>query len=79
MVALVAPLASKKTVKAVRFEYGYPIEGHPYCPSDELSDDDDEFSIERKKAEMAKISELNESYKAQLSKVKLAEVEDCPF
>ena len=43
VVALVAPLALIKTVKAVRFEYGYPIEGHPYRPSDEFSDDDDEF------------------------------------
>ena len=49
VVALVAPLASKKTVKAVRFEYGYPIEGHPYRPSDEFSDDDDEYSIKRKR------------------------------
>ena len=61
VVAPVAPLASKRTVKAVRFEYGYPIDGHPYRPSDEFSDDDDEFSISRKKQEMALISELNKS------------------
>ena len=80
VVAPVAPLASKRTVKAVRFEYGYPIDGHPYRPLDEFSDDDDEYSISRKKQEMALISELNESYKAQLSSVKLVdEGEDCPF
>ena len=79
VVALVAPLASKRTVKAVRFEYGYPIEGHPYRPLDEFSDDDDEYSISRKKQEMALILELNESYKAQLLSVKLSDGEDCPF
>ena len=46
VVAPVAPLASKRAVKtAVRFEYGYPIEGHHYRPSDEFSDDDDDASI----------------------------------
>ena len=41
-----APLASKRAAKkAVRFEYGYPIEGHHYRPSDEFSDDDDDASI----------------------------------
>ena len=81
VVAPVAPLASKRAVKkAVRFEYGYPIEGHPYRPSDEFSEDDDEFSISWKKQEMAIISEMNESYKAQLSDRKMQdEGEDCPF
>jgi hypothetical protein len=45
VVALVAPLASKKTFKDVIFEYGYPVEGHHYRPSDEFSDDDDDASI----------------------------------
>ena len=45
VVAPVAPLASKKTFKDVIFEYGYPIEGHHYRPSDEFSDDDDDASI----------------------------------
>ena len=41
-----APLASKRAAKkVVRFEYGYPIEGHHYRPSDEFSDDDDDASI----------------------------------
>ena len=77
-----APLASKRAIeKVVQFEYGYPIEEHPYRPSDEFSEDDDEFSISRKKQEMAIISELNESYKAQLSGSKLQDEgeEDCPF
>ena len=44
------PPAAKKTIKKkiVSYEYGYPIEGQPYRPADEFSEDDDDFAITRK-------------------------------
>ena len=45
VVAKAAPPASKKIVKAVIFEYGYPVEGQSYRPVDEFSDDDDDSVI----------------------------------
>ena len=47
VVAKAAPPASKKIVKAVIFENGYPVEGQSYRPADEFSDDDDDASIRR--------------------------------
>ena len=54
------PPATQRTIKKkiVSYEYGYPIEGQPYRPADEFSEDDDDFAITRKRSEMTRIDEL---------------------
>ena len=58
-VAAKPPSASKRAIKMkiVSFEYGYPVEGVPYRPEDEFSDDDDGPAISMKKQEMRDIEE----------------------
>ena len=54
-----SPSRSQKAIKLkiVSFEYGYPVEGVPYRPEDEFSDDDDGPAIATKKQEMRDIEE----------------------
>ena len=81
--------ASKRATKSkvVSFVYGCPVNGTPYRPEDEFSDDDDEAAIATKKQEMRDIEERYSQYHVQLlyphknpSQVGgLTEGIDCPF
>ena len=80
--------ASKRATKSkvVSFEYGGPVDGIPYRPKDEFSDDDGP-AIATKKQEMRDIEERYSQYHVQLlyphknpSQVGgLTEGIDCPF
>ena len=81
--------ASKRATKSkvVSFVYGVPVNGTPYRPEDEFSDDDDGPAIATKKQEMRDIAERYSQYHVQLlyphknpSQVGgLTEGIDCPF
>ena len=88
VVSAKSPLASQRAIKKiVSFEYGYPLEGEPYRPENEFSDDDDGSAISRKKEEMRDIEERYARYHEQLvyphkdpsQVVGLTEGMDCPF